>query len=70
MGVKFLHDLTYYPALSKFSDYYLTTTAELRASLTKSMFANFKVIFNYDATPAAGRSSTDVKYIFGAGMTF
>jgi len=69
-SVKFLHDLTYYPALDKVSDYYLTTTAELRASLTKTMFANFKTIFNYDATPAAGRSSTDVKYIFGIGMTF
>jgi len=69
-SVKFLHDLTYYPALDKVSDYYLTTTAELRASLTKAMFANFKVIFNYDATPANGRSSTDVKYIFGVGMTF
>lgn len=69
-SVKFLHDLTYYPALSSFSDYYLTTTAELRASLTKTMFANFKVIFNYDATPAMGRSSTDVKYIFGVGMAF
>ncbi|HPC93854.1 MAG TPA: DUF481 domain-containing protein [Sedimentisphaerales bacterium] len=68
--VKFLHDLTYYPALEKFSDYYLTTTAELRASLTKTMFASFKTIFNYDATPAEGRSSTDVKYIFSVGMTF
>jgi putative salt-induced outer membrane protein YdiY len=69
-SVKFLHDLTYYPALDKVSDYYLTTTAELRASLTTTMFANFKTIFNYDATPAPGRSSTDVKYIFGIGMTF
>ena len=69
-SVKFLHDLTYYPALDKLSDYYLTSTAELRASLTKTMFANFKVIFNYDATPATGRGSTDVKYIFGIGMTF
>ncbi len=69
-GVRFLHDLTYYPAFEKLSDYYLTTTAELRASLTKSMFANFKTIFNYDATPAPGRSSTDVKYIFGVGMSF
>jgi len=69
-SVKFLHDLTYYPALDKVSDYYLTTTAELRASFTQSMYANFKVIFNYDATPAATRSSTDVKYIFGVGMTF
>ena len=69
-SVKFLHNLTYYPALDKVSDYYLTTTAELRASLTETMFANFKTIFNYDATPAIGRSSTDVKYIFGIGMTF
>ncbi|NLZ05105.1 MAG: DUF481 domain-containing protein [Phycisphaerae bacterium] len=69
-SVKFLHDLTYYPALEKFSDYYLTTTAEIRASLTKSMFASFKTIFNYDATPAEGRSSTDVKYLFSVGMTF
>jgi len=69
-SVKFLHDLTYFPALDKVSDYYLTTTAELRASFTKTMFANFKTIFNYDATPAASRSSTDVKYIFGIGMTF
>jgi len=69
-NVKFLHDLMYFPALDKFSDYYLTTTAELRASFTKTMFANFKVIFNYDATPATGQSSTDVKYIFGVGMIF
>jgi putative salt-induced outer membrane protein YdiY len=69
-SVKFLHDLTYYPSLEQFSDYYLTTTAEIRASFTKSMFANFKTIFNYDASPAQGRSSTDVKYIFGVGMTF
>ena len=69
-NIRFVHDLTYYPALSKMSDYYLTTTAELRAGLTQSMYANFKTIFNYDTTPATGRGRTDVKYIFGLGMTF
>jgi len=69
-GLLFVHDLTYFPSLEQFSDYYLTTTAELRASLTKAMFANFKVIFNYDESPAAGRGSTDVKYILGIGMNF
>jgi putative salt-induced outer membrane protein YdiY len=68
--VKFLHDLTYYPALEQFSDYYMTTTAELRASLTKTMFANFKAIFSYDETPAPGQGSTDTKYLFGVGLTF
>jgi putative salt-induced outer membrane protein YdiY len=69
-GVRFFHDLTYYPAFDKFSDYYLTTTAEVRAALVKNMFANFKVIFNYDATPAIGQGSTDTKYLFGVGLTF
>jgi len=69
-GLRFVHDLTYYPSLEQFSDYYLTTTGELRASLTKSMFANFKVIFNYDESPAAGRGSTDLKYLLGIGMNF
>ena len=67
---KLLHDLTWYPSLDQFSDYFLTSTAELRASLTKSMFANFKVIFNYDATPAPDRGSTDVKYLLGIGLSF
>ncbi|HON89930.1 MAG TPA: DUF481 domain-containing protein [Sedimentisphaerales bacterium] len=69
-GLRFVHDLTYYPSLEQFSDYYLTTTGELRASLTKSMFANFKVIFNYDESPAPNRGSTDVKYLLGVGMNF
>lgn len=68
--LRFVHDLTYYPSLEQFSDYYLTTTAELRASLTKTMFANLKVIFNYDESPAPDRGSTDVKYLLGVGITF
>ena len=68
--VRLLHDLTYYPSLEQFSDYFLTTTAELRTSLTKTMFANFKVIFNYDASPAPGRGGTDVKYLLGVGINF
>jgi len=66
----FLNDLTYYPSLDKFSDYYLTTTAELRASLTSRMFSSFKVIFNFDESPATGRGTTDVKYILSVGLTF
>lgn len=69
-GLKFLHDLSYYPAIEDFSDYYVTSTAELRASLTQTMFANFKVIFNYDATPAPGQGGTDVKYLLGVGLNF
>jgi hypothetical protein len=69
-NVKFLHDLTYFPTLEDFSDYYLTATAEVRASLIGTMFANFKTILNFDSTPATGQSDTDLKYIFGVGATF
>jgi putative salt-induced outer membrane protein YdiY len=69
-NLDFVNDLAYYPSTDSFSDYYLTTTAELRASLTPRMFSNLKVIFNYDQSPAPGRGSTDVKYIIGLGLGF
>ncbi len=69
-NTKLLHDLTYFPSFDDFSDFFLTSTAELRTNLTKTMFANFKVIFNYDATPALDREKTDVKYLLGVGMNF
>jgi putative salt-induced outer membrane protein YdiY len=69
-NTKFLNDLTWYPSVDEFSDFFLTSTAEVRTSLSKSMFANFRVIFNYDATPAQDREKTDVKYLFGVGLNF
>lgn len=69
-NLRFVHDLTYYPSLDQVSDYYLTTTGELRTNLTKQLLANLKIIFNYDATPAADQGSTDVKYLLGVGLSF
>jgi putative salt-induced outer membrane protein YdiY len=68
--IRFLHDLTYFPSLEQFSDYYLTSTAELRADLIENFFTSLKVIFDYDATPATGSGHTDVKYIWGVGWSF
>lgn len=67
---KFIHDLTYYPSTENLSDYFLTTTAELRASINDTMFTNFKAVLDYDATPAAGQHKTDTKYIWGIGWSF
>lgn len=67
---KFTHDLTYYPRIEKISDYFLTATAGIRADINASFFANFKTIFNYNVTPAAGAGRTDVKYFFGIGYNF
>ncbi|MEN8128412.1 MAG: DUF481 domain-containing protein [Planctomycetota bacterium] len=66
----FIHDLTYFPSTEDFSDYLITSSAELRAKINGHLFANFRVLFDYDATPAAGEGSTDTKYIFGIGVNF
>jgi hypothetical protein len=65
-----IHDLTYYPSLENSSDYFLTTTGELRAKLTDVIFANFRAILDFDSTPAPGKGKSDVKYILGIGVTF
>jgi len=69
-SVKFIHDLTYYPSTEELSDYFLTSTGEIRAHFTDNMFLNFKAILDYDATPAMGAHKTDTKYIFGLGYSF
>lgn len=65
-----IHNFSYYPSTEQVSDYYLTTFGELRAKINSHLFTNFKVLFDYDATPAEGKGSSDTKYIFGAGVTF
>ena len=69
-NVKFVHDLTYYPSTGKISDYYLTSTGEIRAYFTSTMFMSLKAIFNFDSTPAIGSHKTDTKYLFGVGYNF
>ena len=66
--VTFLHDLTAWPAIEDFADYFLTARAELRASITKTIFASAKAVLDYDRTPAAGAKKTDMTYIFGIGV--
>jgi len=69
-NIKLVHDLTYYPAIGKFSDYYLTTTGGIRADFTETFFLTLKAILNFDATPAIGAHKTDVKYFLGLGYRF
>jgi len=68
--IKLLHDLTYFPSMEEFSDYYLSTSGEIRAHFTENMFSSFKAILNRDSTPARGQGSTDTKFIVSIGWTF
>lgn len=69
-SLSFVHDLTFYPSFEEHSDYYLKSNAELRFHVTKRLFTNFKVVYDYDNKPADDSKTTDVKYIFGVGYKF
>ena len=68
--LKLMNDLTYFPEFGQPSDYFLTSTAEVRWMLSDKFFTNFKAIFDYDTTPADNSGKTDVKYMLGVGYNF
>lgn len=68
--ILFFHDLEAFPSVEDFSDVFLTTQAGLRASLTQVMFAETKVVFDYDSTPAPGAEETDLTYLLSLGVNF
>jgi hypothetical protein len=62
----FSHGFKYSTETRNFSDLFLSTDAELRSNLTKSLFCNFRMALDYDSTP----DSTDpinIKYTLGIG---
>jgi len=65
-----INDVTYYPSTERASDYYLTATTELKYKINSHMYTNFKIIVDYDAIPAAGKKTTDTKYLLGLGWDF
>lgn len=65
-----LHDWTISPSIGELSDYYVTSSAELRASLTEAVFTSVEVALEYDADPAPGTPKTDITYTLGGGVEF
>ncbi|HEY7118548.1 MAG TPA: DUF481 domain-containing protein [Tepidisphaeraceae bacterium] len=68
--VELFHNLEYYPSLERLDDYLIITDAGIRATLTAKMFAEYKLEFRYDATPAEAASRSDVRNIVGVGWKF
>ena len=57
-------------AFSDYSDYVMNSDTELRLSITKSFFTNFKVMFNYDSTPGHEIEESEIRYLIGIGWRF
>jgi len=69
-ALKLFHNLEYLPAVTDPGDYNLNTDAGVRASLTKTMFAELKGEWRRDSTPAPGALKNDLRFLLGVGWTF
>jgi putative salt-induced outer membrane protein YdiY len=65
--VQLFHDLEYYPSLERIDDFLIVTDAGVRAAFTEKMFAEYKIEYRYDATPAEGQDHTDLRHLIGGG---
>ena len=68
--VAFLHNLEYLPSLEDLSDFNVIADAAVRTTLTKTMFAEVKVEWRHDATPAPDARKNDQRFLLGVGWTF
>lgn len=64
------HNMEFLPAFEDPGDYNMTTDAGIRADLTDKMFAQFRVEWKRDSTPAAGSLKNDLMYSLGVGWKF
>ena len=64
------HDLEFLPSLEDIDNFNVNAKAGVRVSLTKKLFAEFKAVWKYDATPAPTASKNDVDYLLSLGYSF
>jgi len=68
--VSIFHDFEYFPGLDSINDYYFTTDAGVRATLTEKMFAEFKIQEQYDQRAAPGKGHNDTQFLLSVGWNF
>ena len=64
------HNLEYLPSLEDGADFNVLADAAVRTALTKNMFAELKVEWKYDATPAPDAAKNDQRFLLGVGWSF
>jgi putative salt-induced outer membrane protein YdiY len=70
-ALKLFHNLEWLPSFEgPFDDYNLNLDAGLRATIIQGFFAELKIEFRYDSTPARGAEKEDVRYLVGVGWSF
>jgi putative salt-induced outer membrane protein YdiY len=68
--LKLYHTLEYLPAFDDFSDYLMNLVAGAKLKITKGFFADVRLEWAYDSTPAVGREKSDTRFLVGVGWQF
>lgn len=69
-GIELRHSADYYPSLSHMDDYLLSSQLALRSKMANGMFVDFRVVMDYDSTPAANATRLAYRYVVGLGTRF
>lgn len=67
--VQFFNDITYFPSLRSGSVYVINADIGLHAKLTKKLFAEFKIEWDFNSSPANGALKNDERYIASLGYS-
>ena len=67
--ISMFNDLTYYPSLRSGSVYVLNADIGLHAKLTKNLFAEVKIEWDYNSEPAIGALKNDERYVAALGYS-
>jgi putative salt-induced outer membrane protein YdiY len=69
--LKLYHTLEYIPAFDDFTgNYLINLVAGAKVKITKGFFADGRIEWSYDSTPAPGREKADTRYILAVGWEF
>ena len=68
--IGYSHLIEWYPSTEKFRDMLIHYDGRLTASLTRSMFLQFQLLWDWDSTPAKGQRRSDTTYILSIGWSF
>jgi putative salt-induced outer membrane protein YdiY len=67
---RIFHSTEYFPSLERIDDYLIKSQVGIRSTLTTRMFTEFRIVLDYDSTPAAGAERLDVQYLASVGWSF
>jgi putative salt-induced outer membrane protein YdiY len=68
-AVSLFNDLTYYPTVPHVADYLVQADIGLHTKLSKKLFTELKIEWDYNAAPANGALKNDTRYIANIGYS-